>query len=89
MNNIPYVKQYDENGILIPLTENYINFHPNRQTRRKYNYQGRELTNRKPCSRTGNRRVYVFKELKYFKVVQTIVNKFNVVLKTIIHTVNK
>jgi len=35
MKNTPYVKQYDENGIAIPIT-GYVNQFPNRKQRREH-----------------------------------------------------
>lgn len=54
--NIPYVKNFDVNGILInPITQSYLNTHPNRKSRRSFKNRPRFIGNGKnfPLTCTG------------------------------------
>lgn len=78
--NIPYVKKYDEKGLLQnPINGAYINNHPNRKERRSH------LSNK---SFTGNHKgisLTVSQNLKYKRTVQIIKDNSGKVIKTIKH----
>lgn len=82
--NKPYVKQYDENGKVLPLVDGvYLNALPNRRQRRSH------LSNK---SFSGNHRgisLTVSGKYKYERVTQVIKDKFGRVLKTINHYLAK
>lgn len=76
MKNIPYVKSYDENGVLTnPITKSnpYVNRFPNRATRKKR--EPRFKGNGKNCSLTiiGNK--------AYYRVAQFIPENFKTEFK--------
>lgn len=82
--NKPYVKQYDENGNVLPLVNGvYLHNSPNRRERRA-------ILNNK--SFTGNHKgisLTVSGKFKYERVTQVIKDQFGRVLKTINHYLAK
>lgn len=82
--NKPYIKQYDEQGKLLPLENGrYIHKFPNRKERRSI-YKNKSFTgNHKGISLT------VSQNFKYERVLQDVVNKFGKVIKTIKHYISR
>ena len=82
--NVPYVKQYDENGKVLPLPKGgYVNEHPNRRQRRQF-LQNKSFTgNHKGISLT------VSGKFKYERVTQIIKDQFGRVIKKINHYLAK
>ena len=68
--NVPYKKNYDENGVLInPIVEKLENFFPNRSERRKVKQKARFFGNGKNVSLT------VTKTSRYLRRIQLIGSK--------------
>lgn len=82
--NVPYTRQYDEKGQLLPLPKGgYRNDHPNRRQRRSY-LQNKSFTgNHKGISLT------VSQNLKYERVYQIVKDKSGKVIRIIKHYLAK
>lgn len=78
MSNIPYVKQYKEDGTPIEIS-GYKNHHPNRKERRiplqKYRFYGE----------SKNKHLTLIKIAKYHRVKQNVLDKQGKLIKTIEH----
>ena len=82
--NVPYVKQYDENGKVLPLVNGvYLNENPNRRERRRHKSNKSFTGNHKGISLT------VSGKYKYERVTQVIKDQFGRVIKTINHYLAK
>ena len=78
--NVPYVKQYDENGKVKPLEGGkYINEHANRKQRRSFLQNKSFRGNHKGIALT------VSGKYKYERVIQVVKDQFGRVIKTINH----
>lgn len=78
--NIPYTKQYDENGLPIPFPKDgYINLYPNRKERRMVIQKQPHRGNTKGVS------LSISGNIKYHRTLQLIKDEFGRVIKTINH----
>lgn len=82
--NVPYTRQYDEKGQLLPLPKGgYLNEHPNRRERRSWLHNKSFTGNHKGISLT------VSQNLKYERVYQEVKDKSGKVIRTIKHYLAK